>query len=266
MKKKLLWKRFLVGVLVFLLYAAIWQGAAVWIGQSVILPRPVAVLNVLGTFALQPAFWKSVGWSLLRVMTGYAAALFAGAVLGVLCHISGILRELFKPMMGVVRATPVASFIIILLFFLKVGQVPAFTAFLMVLPVVFLSILNGLAQTDPKLLEMARVLRVPWWKKAFRIYVPATLPHAVTAAITSLGLAWKAGIAAEVLGSPLFSIGGGLRDSKVSLDSPSLFAWTLVVILLSLLLEAGLRRLLGRAGERLGAMGLSPDEEARGRV
>lgn len=247
----------LVGALVAAFYLALWQVASLWIGQSVILPRPAAVLRVLIEQAALPAFWQTVGMSLARVLSGYAAGVLLGALLGGLCHLSGVLRALVRPLMGVVRATPVASFIIITLYFLRVGRVPAFISFLMVAPVVFTGVLGGLGQTDAKLLEMADVFRIPGPRRALRIYLPAALPHAVTAAITSLGLAWKAGIAAEVLGSPALSIGGALREGKVSLDSASMIAWTLVVILLSLALEAALRRLLGRAGRGLDTAGLS---------
>ena len=251
------------GALVSLFYLAVWQLGALWIKQSVILPRPAAVFATLAELALLPRFWLSAGWSLVRVLSGYAVAIALGSLLGVLSYASGILRELVKPMMAIMRATPVASFIIILLFFLKVNQVPAFASFLMVLPVVFLSVLDGLSQTDPRLLEMAELFRISPWKKAVRIFLPATLPHAVTAALTSLGLAWKAGIAAEVLGSPAFSIGGALRDSKASLDSASLFAWTFVVVALSMLLEGSLRRALHFVGRRLGAVGLQAGQEGR---
>jgi NitT/TauT family transport system permease protein len=159
--------------------------------------------------------------------------------------------------MGVIRATPVASFIIVAFFVLSRGNVPGFMSFLMVLPVVFANVLKGLEQTDGKLMEMAKLFRVPRVKAWWAIRVPAALPYAVTAAATTLGMAWKAGIAAEVIGNAGLSIGGALRDSRSSLDSPALFAWTLVVILLSMTLEMLLGAALKRASARLGAAGIT---------
>ena len=103
---------------------------------------------------------------------------------------------------------------------------------------------------DRGLLEVAELYRFPMWRRLTRLYVPSVLPYFMAACKSSLGLAWKAGIAAEILATPDHSIGKELYFSKTYLETPTLFAWTLVVIVLSLFIEKllvfGLERLSGR--------------------
>ena len=89
------------------------------------------------------------------------------------------------------------------------------------------------------------------WKTAWRIYVPSILPYFMAGCTTGLGLAWKAGVAAEVLAMPRNSIGLQLYNAKVYLETSDLFAWTLVIILLSMLLEKLLVALMRRLSTRL---------------
>ncbi len=251
-------KRLVTGAFVALFYIALWQIASMAVGKSLILPSPLAVLAQLRSMVVTAPFWRAVGLSLSRVATGYLAGVLLGVALAAPCHALGLARALVRPLMGVIRATPVASFIILAIYFMSGSAgMPGLISFLMVLPVMFGNVLEGLDNASPAYLEMARVFRARKLNVALKIYLPAALPYAMAAALTSLGLAWKAGIAAEVLGNPELSIGRALRDSRTYLETPSLFAWTLVVILLSLALEALLRLALQRAGARMSQAGIT---------
>ena len=107
----------------------------------------------------------------------------------------------------------------------------------MVFPPVYLNVLEGIRQTDRKLLEMAKVFRVPLWRRVTGIYLPAVLPYFRTAASLGLGLCWKAGVAAEVIGLPVGSIGEQLYNAKVYFLTPELFAWTAVIVAVSVVFE-----------------------------
>ena len=155
-------------------------------------------------------------------------------------------ETLLSPLRGVIRATPVSSFIILVLLWIQRGRVPAFISFLMVLPIVWTGVQQGLHATDPQLLEMARAYRFSRWKKLRYLYAPSVRPYFAAACMTGLGFAWKSGIAAEVIALPALSVGKNLYDAKIYLERADLFAWTLAVILLSLGLEALLKRAIGR--------------------
>ena len=151
--------------------------------------------------------------------------------------------------MKLLRAVPVASFIVLVLLWAPAaGWVPAIVAALMVLPVLWGNVTRGVAETDPALLELARAYRFGREKTLGLIYIPSVLPYFASGCATALGLAWKAGVAAEVLCLPRLAIGTRLYRAKITLETPDLFAWTVTVVVLSFLLERALGALLRRWG------------------
>ena len=156
---------------------------------------------------------------------------------------------LMEPLIMVIKATPVASFIILCLIWIPSRNLSVFISFLMVFPVVYTNILEGIRQTDKQLLEMADSFGAGVGKKLQFIYLSQVMPYAVTACKLGLGLCWKAGIAAEVIGIPAGSIGEKLYKAKVYLETPDLFAWTIVIIAVSVGFEKifmfALRRSVG---------------------
>ena len=237
-----------LAVLAFWLLA--WSAAAHLVGRELLLPGPVVVLRRLAELCVSAQFWRTTAVSLLRILLGAAAALAGGTVLAVLTSRYGLLRSLFSPLLTIIKSTPVASFIILALVWLGRDILPAFITLLMVLPVVWSNVSTGITETDGKLLEMAKVFRFSPIKKLQVIYIPSVSPYFASACRSALGLGWKAGIAAEVLTVPSVSIGKNLYESKLYLDTPGLFAWTLTVIVCSLIIEkiliAGLARLENR--------------------
>lgn len=224
----------------------VWQLCWLAVGQDVLLPSPAGVARRLGQLVCTLPFWQQVGLSLLRILTGYLLALALGAALGALTARSRLADCLLSPALRTVRAIPVASFIILLFVLMSKEHIPTVTSFLMVLPVVWANVDQGVRETDPALLEMARVFRLPPGRVFRHIRLPAVMPFFLAAARTGMGLAWKAGVAAEVLAAPRLGIGRALYEAKVYLESEELFAWTAVIVAISVLLEQGLVRLLGR--------------------
>lgn len=226
---------------VALIWLAIWEGLALAVGREVLLPAPTAVVRALWRLAGTGSFWRSVLGSLLRILSGFAAGVAGGCLLAALTARFRFCRTLFSPALSVVKATPVASFILLALVWLRAGAVPVFATFLIVLPLVWANVQAGIDATDAKLLEMARAYGMPWHRVALHVYAPSVRPYFRAATTTGMGMAWKAGIAAEVICTPMLAVGSGLYDAKISLDTAGLFAWTAVVILLSVALEKLIR-------------------------
>ena len=216
-----------------------------------LIPAPLAVFSRLKDLCLSADFWLHIGASLLRILSGYIGALITGCIMGILTAHSKLLDTLLTPAAKVIRATPVAFFIILLFVFLSKQRIPAITSFLMVLPVVWTNTYEGIGATDKKLLEMAKVFRLSPSKTLLRIYIPGIFPYLLAAAKTGMGLAWKAGIAAEVLVSPSAGIGTELHNSKIYLETVDLFAWTAVIIVISIILEKLLLQLVRRLHDTL---------------
>ena len=231
-----------------LFWVAVWQILALLVASPLLLPGPWAVLLRLGELAVTGAFWRSTAWSLLRILCGAVAAVVLGTVLAVACCRFPMADALLSPLLGMVRSTPVASFILLLLIWIGRDILPAVIVILMVLPVVWTNVCAGIRSTDPILLRTARVFRFSPWRTLRRVYVPSVMPHFLSACRTSLGLAWKSGIAAEVLTVPAVSIGKMLYESKLYLETTDLFAWTAVVVVCSLVIEKVLMSAIGRLG------------------
>lgn len=240
------------GIAVGFVWLLLWTCAALWMGKPLLLPGPMDTLLALKNMAVTSAFWQSVALSLVRVMAGYISAVALGVLLAFLCHFAAAAEAFLSPLRTVIRTTPVTSFIILVLLWLSNDVTPAFISFLMVLPMIWTNVQEGLANTDRQLLEMAQMYRYTAWKRLRHLYWPSVLPHFAAACANGLGFAWKSGIAAEVIAKPMFSIGKNLQDAKVYLETPSLFAWTLVVILLSLALEKLLKYAIGHIRAREG--------------
>lgn len=229
-------------------WLGVWQLGAFWVGKELLLPGPVTVVRRLAGLVGQARFWQTALFSLGRIFGGFLAGAVLGTLLAVLTRASAWADRLFSPAVKVVRATPVASFIVLVLLWAPTGRVPAIISGLMVLPVLWANVCKGIAQTDAKLLEAARAYRFGRGKTVRLVYMPSAAPYFASGCNTALGLAWKAGVAAEVLCQPRPAIGSELYSAKITLDTPALFAWTLVVIALSFLLEYALGFLFRRLG------------------
>ncbi len=231
------------------LWVLLWQGIAMLVNLPLLFPSPAATLASLVGLWQQQSFWASVALSLLRIMGGYLLAILVGVALAALCAKNRTIEVLLAPLRTVIRATPVSSFIILVLLWLRVDTVPLFISFLMVLPIVWHGMQEGFSALNPQLAEMATVYRFSTGNRVRKVVLPQLMPFFRSAAAAGSGIAWKAGIAAEVIARPPLSIGRHLQDTKVYLLTEQLFAWTLTVIVLSILLERVLKRLLSAAGK-----------------
>ena len=233
-------------LLAILFWIAVWQIASMAVGKDLILPGPVSVIKALWSLVRQGSFWTSILMTVLRIMLGYAAGVALGCLLAFGCCRSRILDSLFSPIIRMVRATPVASFIILAMLWMSKGGVPVLMSALIVAPVVWGNLTEAHSSRDPALDEMAAAYRLGKWKHFRFILVPQLMPSLRAACLTGLGFAWKSGIAAEVLSQPKLAIGSNIYYSKVYLETPELFAWTASVIALSFALEILVRKLIAR--------------------
>ena len=244
-----------------LFWLAVWQIAAMALAAvyphgELLLASPVNVLLRLGQLAVTAAFWRTVAWSAVRIFGGFLISTVLALVLGTaLAFAAGrwpVVDVLLRPYVLAVKSVPVASFIILALVWLNSQSLSLFISALMVFPPVYLNVLEGICRTDRRLLEMARVFRVPLGRRLRGIYLPQVMPYFRTAVSLGLGLCWKAGAAAEIIGLPAGSMGERLYTAKVYFQTADLFAWTVTIVAVSVAFErlflALVDRLMGKAG------------------
>lgn len=240
-------------------WLGVWQVCAFWVdrrldgkGNELQLPYPISVWKALVHLVGTEEFWATVLTSLGRIALGLTWGVLIGAALAVLTCSSRWCDRLLSPAVRVVRAAPVASFILLVLLWTGRNTVPAVISAMMVTPVVWDNLSRGIQAVDPRLLELAKCYRFTKIKTAALIYLPALRPYILTALTTATGLAWKSGVAAEVLCLPEPSLGQRIYYTKYYLDIPELFAWTAVTVALSMVLERLLRACLARWGRGWG--------------
>lgn len=232
-------------------WLAVWQAAAMAVGQEVFLVSPVQTLGTLLELLPQAEFWQRIGFSAGRILLGFGLGAVSSVVLAVAAGRWAWVEALLAPVMQLVKATPVASFIILALVWVSGSSLSVLISFLMVLPVLYGAVRTGIGSVDVQLLEMAKVFRLPLGRRLRAIWLPAVLPAFRQGCSVALGICWKSGVAAEVIGLPDGSIGDALYRAKITLSTGELFAWTFVIILLSAVFEKLFLALLDRAVARV---------------
>lgn len=250
--------RILRGALCFAFWILVWQLLALAVDRVLVLPTPLAVLKKLWELLGTQAFYLSCLWSLGRIFIGLFAGVLAGVLLAALCAASRLADSLISPVISVIKATPVASVIILMLYVLGKGAVPMIASLLMVVPIVFVNVRRGIAAVPADRREVADIYGFGFGKRLRYLLFPSVLPYFSAACRSALGLAWKAGIAAEVICTPRNSIGGKLYDAKIYLESEELYAWTIVVILLSVVIEKVFTLALTKLSRKGGDAGAEP--------
>lgn len=230
-------------------WLGVWQLASLWVGRELLLPAPVSVWESLLRLGATREFWLSAGYTLLRVASGLAGGVILGTLLAFLTHFCTWADWVFSPAIRVLRATPVVSFILLVYLWVARTHIPGLIAGMMVLPVVWGSLTAGLKAVDSQLLELAHAYGFSRFKTLHLIYLPSLRPHFTAALLNGFGLAWKSGVAAEVLCPPKWAVGSSIQKARQALETPELFAWTAVIVVLSLALEGLLKLWLRPRGE-----------------
>ena len=215
----------------------VWQIAAMIVGIDFLFPTPVAVLVRLFTIWREEGFFLAISNSFFKIALGFFLALILGIALAILAGRFSLVEHLLWPFMITVKSVPVASFIVLALMWFTSKQLSSLISFLMVLPVIYTNIFGGLRNPDKGLDRMADLFRMPWNKRVLYIWIPRIKPFLISACSLALGLSWKAGIAAELIGIPSGSIGEMLYNSKLYFNITDLFAWTLIIVFLSVSFE-----------------------------
>lgn len=215
----------------------IWGIASRLLNQGILLVSPISTAKRLFELMREWEFFQTILYSMSRIILGFLLATILGILLAILGNWNRRVEEFLQPLFGVMKAIPVASFIILCLVFLSSRKLSVFIVFLMVLPIMYTNILQGIQSVDLKLIEMAQIFEVSLPRRIRYLYIPSIWPFFYTACKVGIGFSFKSGIAAEVIGIPNGTIGEKLYEAKIYLDTPDLFAWTIVIVVISILFE-----------------------------
>lgn len=240
------WKQKLKKPAIVLVWLFLWQIASVWLGHELLLVSPIRTVETLFSLIQKPDYWFSIGISLYRIMLGFLLAFAAGTLLAFLAWRIPLVYDFFAPVISVMKATPVASFIILALLWVGGSYISTLCSFVMGMPIIYSNIYQGLRSIDQKLVEVGEIFQLSRKRQMQQIYIPSLKPHLMSAFMVGVGFCWKSGVAAEVIGLSKNTIGEHLYNAKVYLETPELFAWTVTIIVLSVSIEKILVRALQR--------------------
>lgn len=242
------WLRRLVAAAFWIM---VWQGVSLTL-PTVLFAGPVPTVQRLLAMLPEKELWYSLCCSLGKVGTGFMLAFLLGTVFAIFSYHSRLIRLLLEPAVQIMKSVPVACFIVVALVWVRSDQISVLTAFFVVFPIVYINLSEGMHSVDRKMLEMAQVFRLSRRKSLQAVWLPAVMPYLLTACRVSVGMALKAGVAGEIIGLPRWSIGEQLYLSKLYLDTAGLFAWSLIIIALSLALEKLLLLAIARIQKQWG--------------
>ena len=220
-------------ILFVFFWLLIWQIASMAVGSELLLPSPWQTLQAFGGLMMQQSFYFDVGWSMARILGGFIFGAVTGMLLGLIGSRWTWVKDLCGPILALAKSVPVASFIILAVLWMRSALVPVFIGFLIVWPIVQENTTAGIASIPRVLLEMAQVYQFGPLKTFRAITLPHVLPYLHGAAKSAIGLGFKSAVAAEVITRPVYAMGSRLYESKLYLEVPELFAWTMVILLLS---------------------------------
>ena len=227
-------------------WLGVWEVLAIIVGHSYFLPHVSETALALVNLFKSENFLEVTLLTLARILLGITFGTLIGGTLAIISHKFKLLHALISPINSIVRATPVASIIILLWISMNGNSLAVFVSFLMVFPIIFQNLYDAFSSIDYELIEVARVFRFSYKKKLKLLILPALKKYFIPAFITAIGLAFKAEIAAEIIAGVSDSIGGMIYDAKDALNTADVFAWTIVGIALSILIEKITKSLLIR--------------------
>ncbi len=220
-----------------------WYLLALWFGKEYILPTPAQTALQMVQIISSGSFWPVVLATIGRGLLGFLISLGLGMVLGVAAGFSKLIFWLLQPWVTVVRSTPVMSVIILAIIWLHSDMVPVVVTILMLFPIIYGNVVAGIRNISSELLEMAHMYKVKPWRMVWELYLPSILPYLLAGASTAMGIAWKVIIAAEILSQPSRAVGTSLMIAKIDFNTAEVFAWTVVVIVISFFFEYILKAL-----------------------
>lgn len=214
-----------------------WQAVAMLLHNDIVLVEPLVVGRRLLDLIPTAAYWIVIAVSALRILLGLLLAVASGLLCAALAARFSWMNTLLWPYVACMKSTPVASFIILCLVWVSTKNLSMLTIFLICFPIVYANMYESFVSVDKKMVQMLDIFRVPFLRRLRCLYIPHVMPFFLSTLKISIGMAFKSGIAAEVIGLPRGTIGSLLYESKIYLNTADMFAWTATIIAVSMLLE-----------------------------
>ncbi len=228
----------------------VWGVSASIVNDSYILPNFIDTADSLFKIVFSGKFYSLIFTSIIRVIFGMIIGLILGLFFAALCHYFEFVSVILSPVFSILKSTPIACIITLLWISMTYNQLTVFVVVIMVMPIIWQNVLDAFRSIDKNLAEVSDAFEFSFIKKIKVLIIPSLLPYLIPALITSVGLAWKSEIAAEIV--TYTNIGKEISNYKYpAFDTASIFAWTALIICISILFEKGTKYLLRRLDDAI---------------
>lgn len=224
-------------IIILAVWLLIWQIVSMAAGLELLFASPVAVFKEFIVLMGQSEFYITVAHSFVRITGGFLVSAMAAVILGAFAGKYSLIKDFFAPVIHLMQSLPVAAFIILALMWFGSENISFIIGGMVVIPIVYTSVVQGIMNMDDELSQMAQIFEVGLLKRVRYIYFPQIYPYVLSNCRVALGMCWKAGVSAEVIGLASHSIGSQMYYAKLYLLSADLFVWSIVVIVLNVLFE-----------------------------
>ncbi len=231
--KNFIWKK----LLIVFFWLIVWQILSWIVDNAILLEGPIGVLKRLIEDLQTKDYYKTVGASLIRMNAGLVLGVLLAVLLSICAWKQKIVEEFLAPLVQFLKAAPIACFIVLLLIWVGSKNLAFYVALLVTFPPVYLNLVEGFKHIPSAQMEVAKVFGMPFKNSLKYIYLPNVEPYLMSALSLAVGMAFKAGVAAEIIGTPDFSMGERIYMSKIYLDTAGVLSWMLTVILVSYVCE-----------------------------
>lgn len=218
----------------------LWQILAIQVQNEIILPKPLAVWNTMVIQIQDPLFYTSIAFTLFRISIGLFIAFLLAFFISVLAYFYPWFKDLFHPVLTLIRSIPNISYILIVLFWFSAKTSVIIISFLILFPTMYATLEQGFSDIPKEYHDLMKLYPAKKYTEIRCIYLPFLKPYIFTAILTGLSLAFKVGIMAEILGQAGTGIGRQLNICRLQLQMEGVFAWTIWIILLLTIMEKGI--------------------------
>lgn len=235
-------KKFLRGIF----WISIWFIISYVKRREILIVSPQAVLKRLFEILMEKEAYLNIFNTFLNLTLGLLTAVIIALILSYLSYRFNVLKELIEPLVKTIKSIPVVSFIIFALIFFKIESLGLIISTIVIIPLVYINIMEGLCQISKDYIFMGKIFNVSHFKKFKYIYFESLKPYFLSSLLVSLGFGFKSIVAAEVIGHPEYGLGSRIYDAKIYLDMEGLIAWTIIGISLNFFLEFIIKRIKSR--------------------
>ena len=229
---------FILGIIIFIL---LWFFISLKINSEIVFPNILTIIKKLIEIILEKSFYKDLFLSLIRVFITFILSFLLAIIFGILSGIFLYIRYMLMPIINFIRTIPTIPLILVAIIWFDNNTVPIFVSMLVIFPIMYDAVVNGIINVDKNLIDMSLSYNVSLKTQIISLYIPSIKPYILTAISQSMGITWKSILAAEILALPSLGIGSKLYESHLYLDTVSLFAYCLIAVIFNGIFEIIIR-------------------------